>query len=143
MPRTSRDGKPIRRVLGWLLNRDLTDGDLAQALEVDKTYFSRHKEDDDFPSFEDIHKLAVCFGLCERALQISFGYRSIDELILLDREGMRQYMEAGGGNYPNPDRDVVRKYVDELVEELKADNAELHTMRLDVAAGTFQPASQT
>lgn len=138
MPRTSRDGKPIRRVLGWLLNRDLTDSDVAAALEVDKTYFSRHKDDDDFPSFEDINKLAAAFGLCERAIQISFGYRSLDELILLNREGMRQYMEAGGGNYPNPDRDDVRHYVEELVEELRADNEKLHALRLDVAAGAFQ-----
>ena len=27
------DGKPIRRVLEWLLNRDLTDADMAAALE--------------------------------------------------------------------------------------------------------------
>lgn len=131
MPRTSRDGKPIRRVLGWLLNRDLTDGDLATALGVDKTYFSRHKDDDEFPSFEDIAKLADAFGLCERALQISFGYRDIDELILLNREGMRQYMEAGGGNYPNPDRDDVRHYVDSIIQELRTDHAEMHAMRMD------------
>jgi len=28
------DGKPIRRVLEWLLNRDLTDADMAAALDV-------------------------------------------------------------------------------------------------------------
>lgn len=138
MPRTSRDGKPIRRVLGWLLNRDLTDGDLAGALGVDKTYFSRHKDDDDFPSFEDIHKLCETFGLCERAIQISFGYRSIDELILLDREGMRQYLEAGGGNYPHPTRPDIRRYVEEVVKELRADNAQMHALRLDIEAGAYQ-----
>jgi hypothetical protein len=34
MARTNMDGKPIRRVLEWLLNRDLTDADMAAALDV-------------------------------------------------------------------------------------------------------------
>lgn len=123
MSRTSRDGKSIKLVLSWLTNRDdLTDGDVAAALGVDKTYFSRHKDDDDFPSYEDLNKLAESFGLCSRALQITFGYRGVDELILLDHDGMREYMEAGGGNYPNPERPDVRHYVEGIVQELRSAN---------------------
>jgi transcriptional regulator with XRE-family HTH domain len=119
MTRTNLDGKPIKLVLSWLTNRELTDGELAEALGVDKTYYSRHKDDEDYPTFEDLATLAHAFGLSSRTLQISFGYRDTDELILLDHEGMRQYMELGGANWPNPDRDDVCRYVEEVVAELR------------------------
>jgi hypothetical protein len=51
------DGKPIRRVLEWLLNRDLTDADMAAALDVHPSNYSRHKDDDDYPSFEELTTL--------------------------------------------------------------------------------------
>jgi hypothetical protein len=41
--------EPIRRVLEWLLNRDLTDADMAAALDVHPSNYSRHKDDDGYP----------------------------------------------------------------------------------------------
>lgn len=116
MTRTNHDGKHIKMVLSWLANRELTDGELAEALGVDKTYYSRHKDDDEYPTFEDLATLASAFGLSARTLQISFGYRGTDELVLLDQESMRQFMEQGGANWPCPDS--VCRYVEEVVADI-------------------------
>jgi hypothetical protein len=123
--RKNRDGKPIKLVLSWLAGRELADSDLAIALGVDKTYYSRHKDDPEYPSFEDLETLATAFGFDARALQISFGYREVDELILLDYRGMHEYMEMGGGNYPNPDRDDVNDYVTSVMYQLRKARASL------------------
>ena len=45
MVRTNPDGTDIKRVLEWLPNRDLTDADLAAALGVPPSNYSRHKHD--------------------------------------------------------------------------------------------------
>jgi hypothetical protein len=67
MARTNMDGKPIRRVLEWLLNRDLTDADMAAALDVHPSNYSRHKDDDGYPSFEELARVNVRFlGACNQ-----------------------------------------------------------------------------
>lgn len=91
----SRGGRPIKLVLSWLINRELTDTEMAEALGVKKSYYSRHKDDENFPDFHDIEKLASHFGVDPIPLQISFGYRDAEEVILLDHEGLRQYLEIG------------------------------------------------
>jgi hypothetical protein len=95
MPRTNMDGQSIRRVLGWLLNRGLADADLAAALEMPSATFSRRKDHDDFPTYEELERLGTAFGIDARMLQIAFGYRQLDELILLDEDAMRQYLRQG------------------------------------------------
>lgn len=87
-------------MLEWLCHRHLTDGELAAALDLPPTNFSRRKEADDFPTFEELEELGAHFGVSSRALQIAFGLRGLDELGLLDEEGMRQYVEQGGGAVP-------------------------------------------
>ena len=104
MARTNMDGKPIRRVLEWLLNRDLTDADMAAALDVHPSNYSRHKDDDDYPSFEELTTLGGYFHVSPRMLQIAFGLLDTDALILLDEDEMKQYLEQGGGNHMNPAR---------------------------------------
>jgi hypothetical protein len=99
VPQKNLDGQPIRRVLEWLLNREIKDADIAAALEVPASTYSRRKDDDDFPSYPDLDKLGAAFGLDARMLQIAFGWRQLDELSLLNEDGMRQYLRQGGGNY--------------------------------------------
>ena len=115
MSRTNLDGKPIRRVLSWLTNQDLTDADLADALEIPTTTFSRRKDDDSFPSYEELTTLADHFELSERALQIAFGFVDLDGLILLDEKGLWQYLEQGGGNHPHPTMPVVRSRIAQIL----------------------------
>jgi hypothetical protein len=102
MARTNMDGKPIRRVLEWLLNRALTDADMAAALDVHPSNYSRHKDDDGYPSFEELATLGEHFHVSPRMLQIAFGLLDSDALILLDEDEMKQYLEQGGGNHMNP-----------------------------------------
>ena len=101
MARTNMDGKPIRRVLEWLLNRDLTDADMAAALDVHPSNYSRHKDDDGYPSFEELATLGEHFHVSPRMLQIAFGLLDTDALILLGEDEMNQYLEQGGGNHMN------------------------------------------
>jgi transcriptional regulator with XRE-family HTH domain len=96
------DGKPIRRVLEWLLDRDLTDADMAAALDVHPSHYSRHKGDDDYPSFEELNTLGGYFHVSPRMLQIAFGLLDTDVLILLTEDEMKQYLEQGGGNHMEP-----------------------------------------
>ncbi|WP_325432417.1 hypothetical protein [Mycobacterium sp.] len=48
MARTNLDGKDIKRLLEQLLERDLTDADLAAALRAPPNSYSRHKDDEDY-----------------------------------------------------------------------------------------------
>ena len=96
------DGKPIRRVLEWLLNRDLTDADIAAALDVHPSNYSRHKDDDGYPSFEELTTLGAYFHVSPTMLQIAFGLLDTDALVLLDEDETKQYLEQGGGNHMDP-----------------------------------------
>ncbi len=115
MCRNNLDGKPIRRVLSWLTNQDLTDAELAAALDMPTTTFSRRKDEDDFPSYEELSTFADQFKLDSRALQIAFGHRDLDDLILLDEKGMWQYLEQGGANHPHPTMPVVRSRIGQIL----------------------------
>jgi hypothetical protein len=110
MPRLSRAGKELGRVLEWLLNRDVPDGEIGSALKLAKATYSRRKEADDFPNYAELMALGEAFGISPRVLQIAFGWRGEDELILLDVEEMRQYMEqAGAALFGN---EGVRRYIE-------------------------------
>lgn len=96
------DGKSIKLVLRWLLNReDLQDADIAASLGSPPSSYSRHKDDEDFPSFEELDRIARHFGISPTMLQIAFGVRDTYELVLLDDDEMRQYLEQGGANHPH------------------------------------------
>lgn len=100
MPRTNQDGKGLKLVLEWLCRRHIPDAELAATLGLSLTSYGRRRDADDFPTYEELERFAATFGLCKRALQISFGLRDRDELGLLDEDGMHQYIEQGGGEAP-------------------------------------------
>src|SRR5246127_614611 len=102
MARTNMDGKPIRRVLEWFQNCEPPAADRAAALDAHPSNYSRHKDDDGYPSFEELTTLGEHFHVSPRVLQIAFGLLDTDALILLDEEEMKQYLEQGGGNHMNP-----------------------------------------
>ncbi|CAM3205192.1 hypothetical protein [Mycobacterium intermedium] len=110
MPRLNRAGKDLGRVLEWLLNRDVPDSEIGSALNLAKATYSRRKDADDFPNYAELLAIGEHFGLSARVLQIAFGWRGEDELILLDVEEMRQYMDQAGtavlGN------EGVRRYIE-------------------------------
>jgi excisionase family DNA binding protein len=93
-------GKPIRRVLEWLVNRDLTDAEMAKALGIPPANYSRRKDQDDFPNFEELTRFGEHFGVNPLVLQISFGFLPRDGVVLLDEAGMAQYVQLGVGDVP-------------------------------------------
>ena len=102
MARTNMDGKSIKLVLRWLLNREeLQDAEIATAAGLTASTYSRRKDSDDFPSFEDLDKIGKHFNISSRMLQIAFGLRDISELVILEDDEMRQYIEQGGANHPH------------------------------------------
>lgn len=97
MPRTNQGGKSIRSVLQWLLNREVvTDAELRDGLDKKRNTYSNRKDSDDFPSFEELDQLGIHFGISPRVLQLAFGLRKEDEIILLDDDEKRLYVEQGG-----------------------------------------------
>ena len=96
MPRLNGAGKGIGRVLEWLLNRDVPDGEIGSALNLPKATYSRRKDADDFPNYAELTALGERFGISARVLQIAFGWRGEDELILLNVEEVRHYIEQAG-----------------------------------------------
>lgn len=99
MPRTNQDGKDIKLVIGWLAGHTVSDAEMADAVGIPTTNYSRRKDADDFPSFEELERLAQHFNLSSLALQVAFGYLN-PQMVLLDEEGLRQYVEQGGGEMP-------------------------------------------
>lgn len=100
MPRKNQDGKEIKLVLEWLCRRHFSDSELATALDIPPTNYGRRKDADDFPSYEELARFASYFGLSKRVLQIAFGLRDTEEIVLLSEDELRQYVEQGGGEVP-------------------------------------------
>lgn len=96
MPRLNQAGKDIRRVLEWLLNRDVPDTEIGSILGLSKATYSRRKDAEDFPTFAELTTLGDALGVSPRVLQIAFGWRGQDELILLTVDEARQYMDQVG-----------------------------------------------
>jgi len=96
--RLNRAGKGIARVLEWLLNRGVPDGEIGSALNLPKATYSRRKDADDFPNYHELTALGEHFGISPRVLQIAFDWRAEDELILLEVEEMRQYVDQAGAS---------------------------------------------
>jgi hypothetical protein len=98
VPRLNRTGKGLSRVLEWLLNRDVPDGEIGSALNLAKATYSRRKDAHDYPNYAELTALGKYFGISPRVLQIAFGWRGEDELILLDVEEMHQYIDQAGAS---------------------------------------------
>lgn len=96
MPRSNGVGKSIRSVLSWILDRNIEKQEMAVAIGVHPAVFSRRIREDDFPTFEELAQLGVHFQVPERVLQIAFGLRSEDEVVLLSDAEREVYIEQGG-----------------------------------------------
>lgn len=80
MPRKTRDGKELKRVLQWHLNRDVTDAEIAVAISKPPATYSRYKDTSDFPSFEELRVIGEAFGVTPRWLHVQFGDIDPEEL---------------------------------------------------------------
>jgi hypothetical protein len=101
MSRKNREGRDLKRVLEWLLNRDVPDVEMAAAVNVSSSTFGRRKTEDDYPTFEELGLIGAHFDISARMLQIAFGHRGEDELVLLTPAEIAQYVKQGG-TLPDP-----------------------------------------
>lgn len=107
----NRDGRDIKQVLEWLLRRRVNDSEIAEAIGMAAATYSRHKDKPEFPSFEDLARIGESFGFSPRVLQISFGYRGEDEVVLLDDAELNLHWQLGGGGVHHPTMTLTRKGV--------------------------------
>lgn len=80
MSRKSKDGKSLKRILEWVFDRDVADGEIAGALQKPPATYSRYKDSDNFPTFEDLELVGNYFRLNPRWLQVEFGYLDVQEV---------------------------------------------------------------
>lgn len=140
MPRLNQAGKDIRRVLEWLLNRDVPDSEIGSILGLPKATYSRRKDAEDFPNFAELTTLGEALEISPRVLQIAFGWRGEDELILLSVDEARQYMDQVGASVFGVGG--VRRYME---DRWQGDSPLANAIRKLVTAAPQQPdpAEQT
>lgn len=80
MAKIGRSGRRLKRVLEWLLDRDVIDAEIAAALKKPPATYSRRKDAADFPTFEELDLIGPEFGINPRWLQVEFGYLNVEEL---------------------------------------------------------------
>lgn len=78
------------------MNRDVPDSEVGSILGLSKATYSRRKAAEDFPNFAELTTLGEALGISPRVLQIAFGWRGADELVLLTVDEARQYLDQVG-----------------------------------------------
>jgi transcriptional regulator with XRE-family HTH domain len=80
MPLTDRDGRTARASVSRLLSRGVRDGEMAAALGLSLSTYSRRKDKDDFPTYGELRQLAERLGVDETALLVDFGHVDVASL---------------------------------------------------------------
>jgi transcriptional regulator with XRE-family HTH domain len=80
MPITDRDGRTARQAVARLLSRRVHDTEMAAALDVSLSTFSRRKDKPDFPSYAELRQISERFGVDETVLLVDFGYVDVTSL---------------------------------------------------------------
>jgi transcriptional regulator with XRE-family HTH domain len=90
MPLLDRDGRDARQSLSRLLSRRVRDGEMAAALDISVSTYSRRKDRPDFPTFAELRQIAERLGVNRTILLVDFGYLDVGEL----NEELRRLYEA-------------------------------------------------
>lgn len=86
MPRHDGNGRNLKAVLTYILNRAVTDNDICAAIGISRSYYhARRREADDYPNAEECRLVAEHFGLNPVELLVLFG--------LIDSEAVQRYAE--------------------------------------------------
>ena len=95
------------------MNRDVPDTEIGSILGLSKATYSRRKDAEDFPNFAELTALGEALAISPRVLQIAFGWRGMDELILLTVEEGRQYLDQVGAAVFGTEEliEEVRRYI--------------------------------
>jgi DNA-binding XRE family transcriptional regulator len=86
MARHDGYGRNLKAVLGYIINRTVTDNEICSAIGINRnTYYARRREADDYPNAEECRLIAEHFRLNPVDLMVMFG--------LLDAEEVARYAE--------------------------------------------------
>ena len=94
MPMLDRDGRTARQSVSRLLSRRVRDSEMAVALDVSLSTFSRRKDKPDFPSYGELRQISECFGVDETILLVDFGYVDVTSLNDQLRQRYASYRNA-------------------------------------------------
>jgi DNA polymerase IIIc chi subunit len=94
MPLLDRDGRTARQSVSRLLSRAVRDGEMAAALDISISTYSRRKDRPDFPTFAELRQIAERLGVNRTILLVDFGYLDVNELSDELRERYDAYRRA-------------------------------------------------
>jgi hypothetical protein len=94
MPVLDRDGRTARQAVSRLLSRGVRDSEMAVALDVSLSTFSRRKDKPDFPSYVELRQISQRFGVDETVLLVDFGYVDVTSLNDQLRQRYASYRNA-------------------------------------------------
>jgi hypothetical protein len=94
MPMLDRDGRTARQSVSRLLSRRVRDSEMAVALDVSLSTFSRRKDKSDFPSYGELRQISEYFGVDETILLVDFGYVDVTSLNDQLRQRYASYRSA-------------------------------------------------
>jgi hypothetical protein len=89
-----RDGRTARQAVSRLLSRGVRDSEMAVALDVSLSTFSRRKDKPDFPSYAELRQISQRFGVDETVLLVDFGYVDVTSLNDQLRQRYASYRNA-------------------------------------------------
>ena len=89
-----RDGRTARQSVSRLLSRGVRDSEMAVALDVSLSTFSRRKDKPDFPSYSELRQISERFGVDETVLLVDFGYVDVTSLNDQLRQRYASYRNA-------------------------------------------------
>jgi transcriptional regulator with XRE-family HTH domain len=80
MPLTDRDGRTARQSVSRLLSRGVRDSEMAAALGLSLSTYSRRKDKPDFPTYAELRQLAERLGVDETILLVDFAHVDVASL---------------------------------------------------------------
>jgi transcriptional regulator with XRE-family HTH domain len=80
MPLIDRDGRTARQSVSRLLSRRVRDSEMAAALGLSLSTYSRRKDKPDFPTFAELRQIAEWFGVDGTVVLVDFGYVDVATL---------------------------------------------------------------
>ena len=80
VPRTDENGRHLGALLSYLLDGQVTNQQISQALGMSSSAYYRRVKQDDFPNADELHKLADIFRLSFTDLQVRLGFVTRQDL---------------------------------------------------------------
>jgi transcriptional regulator with XRE-family HTH domain len=80
MPLTDRDGLTARQSVSRLLSRGVRDSEIAAALGLSLSTYSRRKDKRDFPTYGELRQIAERLGVDDTILLVDFRHIDVESL---------------------------------------------------------------